>query len=104
MTSGASALEYSDLLEHFNAILALLLVMTSLAAWLFWRLYTKTERKVDQLCKDFAAFKDGFLHHKAECEKIHGRFMKRSEIDKEIDDIWSALNNHGHSPDGKVSR
>jgi hypothetical protein len=41
---------YSDLVEHFPAVVALLGIFASAAVALFWHLFTRMEKKIDSIC------------------------------------------------------
>jgi len=97
-------MDYPTLAEHINPILGILAVCVSAAAFLFWRMYTKTERKVDQLCHAVERLKEEHNDHLIECAKLYPTMVSSEAYKRFKDDIWSELNNHSHSPEGKVIR
>ncbi len=85
---------YQDLAEHSGALVALLGVFAGLSGLLFWRMFVRVEKKLDEtlkLCRD--------------CQREQAeRFVYRDEYHRERESLWGALNSHGHSQDGRVAR
>ena len=87
-------MQYKDLAEHLGAVLALLGVFAGLSGFLFWRMLVRMEKKLDQLHDATFRCRAGLAE----------RFVGRAEFRKEKEDLWSAVNAHAHSPEGRVVR
>jgi len=87
-------MQYKDLAEHLGAIMALLGIFAGIAGFLFWRMLVRMEQKLDDL--HTSTFK---------CRaELAERFVGRGEFRKEKEDLWSAVNSHSHSSEGRVVR
>ncbi len=85
---------YQDLAEHTGVLTALLGVFAGLSGVLFWRMFARVERKLDEM-----------LRLCCECQREQAeRFVYREEFHRERESLWSAINSHGHSRDGRVAR
>lgn len=85
---------YQDLAEHSEALVALLAIFGGLCGLLFWRMFVRVEKKLDDM-----------LRLCCECQREQAeRFVYRDEFHRERESLWTALNSHGHSHDGRVAR
>ncbi|MDI6752789.1 MAG: LPXTG cell wall anchor domain-containing protein [Thermodesulfobacteriota bacterium] len=82
--------------QEFNAILLSLLGIAALVgAILFWRMFTRMEKKID----------DWFSLHLGCRERQFKEFTNKKEFDewkKGRDLLWRRINRHAHDKDGKV--
>lgn len=85
---------YQDLAEHTGVLVILLGMFAGLSGVLFWRMFVRVERKLDDVLKLCC-----------ECQREQAeRFVYREEFHRERESLWGALNSHGHSQDGRVAR
>lgn len=85
---------YQDLAEHSGTLAALLGAFAGLSGLLFWRMFVRVEKKLDETLK---------LCRECQREQTE-RFVYRDEYHRERESLWGALNSHGHSHDGRVAR
>jgi hypothetical protein len=87
-------MSHQDLAEHMGSLVGLLSLFAGISGFLLWRMFARMERKLDeiaQLC--------------CECQREYiGRFLGKEEFRNERDALWGAINNHSHSPTGRVVR
>jgi hypothetical protein len=85
---------FQDLGEHVGALISLLALFAGVSGFLLWRMLTRLEKKLDE------------LHHLCcDCRQELGeRFVCRFEAEVAHQDLWQALNHHGHDVRGRVLR
>ena len=87
-------MSYQDLAEHTGVLVALLAVFAGISGFLIWRMFSRVEKKLDEV-----------LHLCCECQReTVERFVRKEEYRSERDALWGAVNSHGHSRDGRVVR
>lgn len=87
-------MNYPDLAEHTGSLVALLSVFAGISGFLMWRMFSRVERKLDEV-----------LRLCCECQRETAeRFLPKEEFRDERDALWSALNSHSHNSDGRVVR
>jgi hypothetical protein len=87
-------MNYQDLAEHTGVLVALLSVFAGISGFLIWRMFSRVEKKLDEV-----------LHLCFECQRETAeRFVRKEEYRGERDALWGAVNSHGHSRDGRVVR
>jgi hypothetical protein len=81
--------------EYNSVLLSLLGLVATIGAILFWRMFTRMEKKIDEW----------FSQH-LECrERQLKEFVKMDEFEKwqrGRDGIWRRLHGHKHDPEGRV--
>jgi hypothetical protein len=85
---------YADLAEHVGAVVSLLGIFAGLSGFLFWRMLSRLEKKIDHLHEATLSCRAG----------LGERFVFREEFRKEKEDLWTAVNGHAHNQDGRVVR
>lgn len=82
--------------EYTSVLLSLLGIVATVGAVLFWRMFTRMEKKID----------DWFMQHLQCRERQQKEFVKTKDFEtwqKGRDPLWRRLNRHGHDPEtGKV--
>lgn len=87
-------MNYQDLAEHTGVLVALLSVFAGISGFLMWRIFSRLEKKLDEV-----------LHWCCECQRQTAeRFVHKEEFRSEREALWGAVNNHGHSKEGRVVR
>lgn len=87
-------MDYSDLQEHTTVLVALIGVFAGLTGFLFWRILSRLEAKLDALYNLARSCR----------ESLPERFVGRDEYEREVVDLWKALNRHDHDQKGRVVR
>jgi hypothetical protein len=87
-------MNYQDLAEHTGILVALVSVFAGISGFLMWRMFSRVERKLDEM-----------LQLCCECQReMAERFVFKEEFRSERDSLWGAVNSHSHSQDGRVVR
>ncbi len=87
-------MQYQDLSTHVGTLVSLLGIFAGVSAMLLWRMLVRMEKKLDDLA-----------NHAFTCRQELGeRFVPRFEHEVEHQDMWEALNYHGHDMRGRVVR
>jgi hypothetical protein len=89
--------DYLELKEHTTILVSLVGTLASLVGFLFWRLVSRMEAKIDEIVR--------LCCH---CRETLGeRFANRSEYEQHERDhlaLWEALNYHDHARKGRGLR
>jgi|UniRef100_A0A7C3WI37 hypothetical protein len=87
-------MNYPDLAEHTGVLVALLSIFAWISGFLLWRMFSRVERKLDEV-----------LRLCCECQRdMAERFLPKEEFRDEREALWGALNSHSHNKDGRVVR
>jgi|GEM_PF-814179 len=85
-------MNYNNLHDHVDILVAIIGVLASLCGFLFWRILSRMEDKLDEL-----------YHLEISCRgSLMERFASRAENDKLHQEFWDAIKYHSHHSDGRV--
>ncbi|MFP3866865.1 MAG: hypothetical protein ACLFUU_01715 [Desulfobacteraceae bacterium] len=87
-------MDYTDLRTHIGILISLIGFFAGLSGFLFWRFLSRLEGKLDRL------FDLSFSCR----ESLAQRFVSREEHNREVFELWEAVNNHDHDEAGRVVR
>lgn len=89
----APPLPQVDVTSHINALVSVLVSAIGLVLFLFWRMFTAIQKKLDEICKAHANLPKEYVGKEEFGEWKSGR-----------KDIWDVVNKHSHDPQGRVVR
>lgn len=82
-----------DITSHINTLVSVLVSAIGLVLFLFWRMFTSIQKKLDEVCRNQANLPREFVGKEEFGEWKQGR-----------KDIWDVLNRHSHDTQGRVVR
>ncbi len=85
-------MNYGNLKDHVDVLVTLIGILSSLCGFLFWRILSRMEDKLDEL-----------YHLEISCRgSLLERFASRSENEKLHQELWNAIKYHSHNTDGRI--
>lgn len=85
-------MSFAEVNDFTGILISLIGVLATLAGFLFWRLLVRMETKLDELTQMGCHCR----------ETLPERFMSRTELAREHEELWTALRNHDHNGRGRV--